>query len=347
MKIDAQLPLVTQVETQGRNRTEIQRAPGDARVSPPAAREQPTRQQAGQVRSSYSLQLNRQLTSIQSADSYLADLASRLDLLKLMLSRHLANSGADEQGELKASIAAVSKLLAERSHRSGGSLDGNFKISLNEPARRRFQLAGLETIEALQAAGRETLVIRAGRRQAEPAVVALQEGLFPEQILRRFNNALAPVGVRTELDASGRLIFTSREEDWRRLQLGIAVQGEGGLFEEQAFTPLQPREESLLQLDTDTPMQSSDEQRSLLDRVVKVLDRINVLREQLEQRKQEIREFLAQQSNQNDQEWAADYVQSVFGLMQKSTSSYAAAAQTVVAQANLNRFAVVNLLSSL
>lgn len=202
-------------------------------------------------------------------------------------------------------------------------------------------------MDALQAVGSETLVIKAGRRQSEPAVVVLHEGLYPQQILRRFNSALAPAGIRTELSPDGQLLFSSRDADWQKLQAGVAVQGEGRLFEAGSFTELQPEEEAVLKLGEDTPLHTVDQQRSMLDRVVKVLDRISLLREQLSQRKQEIREFIARQSEQNDQEWAAEYVQSVFGMMQNSLSSYAAVTQTVVAQANLNRFAVVNLLSSL
>lgn len=347
MKIETQQPLVTQIDTPGRNRTEIQRAPAEARLPQPIAQDKAPRQQAGHARSGYSLQLNRQLTSIQSADSYLADLAKRLDQLKLTLSRQLANPQANEQPELRKNIAALSRVLAERSARSGGSLDGNLKLSLNEPARTRFRLPGLDSIDALQAAGNETLIIKAGRRQSEPAVVVLDESLHPEQILRRFNNALAPAGIRSELNADGQLVFTSRDTDWQRLRAGVTVQGEGGLFEAERFTELQPEEEAVLKIGEDTSLHTIDQQRSMLDKVVKVLDRISLLREQLSQRKQEIREFLAQQSEQKDQEWAAEYVQSVFGLMQSSLSSYAAVTQTVVAQANLNRFAVVNLLSSL
>jgi hypothetical protein len=40
-----------------------------------------------------------------------------------------------------------------------------------------------------------------------------------------------------------------------------------------------------------------------------------------------------------------DFSRSVFNLMQRSPSSYAAVTQTVVAQATISRFAVVSLLS--
>lgn len=358
MKIDKQLAITTQVDprigtaqidtrvdNRGQSGAEVQRAPGHSRQLEAAGREHAPRHRESSKRSGYNLQLNRQLTAMQSADSYLADVAARLDQLKLTLSRQLATPRDADQPALQKAVAELSRILAERSSRSGGSLDSNLKLSLNEPARNRFRLAGLDSIEALQAAGDETLIINAGRKQSEPAIVTLSEGLHPEQVLRRFNTALAPVGIRTELDSQGQLVFTSRDADWQKLQAGVGVQGEGGLFEYGHFTLLQPQEESFLEVDKGTPLDTSGQQRQALDRVVKALDKITVLREQLSQRKQEIREFLARQDEQDDREWAAGYVQSVFGLMQKSSSDYMVVTQTVVAQANLNRFAVVSLLS--
>ena len=57
------------------------------------------------------------------------------------------------------------------------------------------------------------------------------------------------------------------------------------------------------------------------------------------------RHLHAQQADVDEQQWAKDFSHSVFNLMQRSPSSYAAVTQTVVAQANISRFAVVSLLS--
>ncbi|WP_346770505.1 hypothetical protein [Pseudomonas sp. 273] len=79
--------------------------------------------------------------------------------------------------------------------------------------------------------------------------------------------------------------------------------------------------------------------------MIDALDRIGTLRDQLRQRQGEIREFLARQADRDEQQWAQDYAASVFNLVRDSGSSYAAVTRTVVAQANLSRFAVVSLLS--
>lgn len=344
MKIDKQLPVVTAVDPHGGNHAEVHPAPGRERAKLPKGGEPLVQYRENAKHSGYNLQLNRQLTAMQSAESYLADVATRLDQVKLMLSRQISGPASEPQPALSETMADLDAVLAERNKRSGGSLDANLKLSLNEPARNRFRLPGLDSIERLQSA-QETLIIKAGRRQTEPGVVVLDGDLRPEQVLRRFNNALAQAGIRTEIDSDGGVVFTSRDQDWQRVKDGVAVQGEGRLFEPGRYTLIAPLEESFLGPRGETLTTSSQPPRAMLDTVVKALDRISVLRDQLSQRKQEIREFLARQSGQNDRDWAAGYVQSVFGLMQRSASDYVAVTQAVVAQANLNRFAVVSLLS--
>ena len=198
MKIDKQLPVITSVDPQERR--------------PAVYRESSTeRRQAGQTipevsvaarqtgrHSNYSLQLNQQLSAMQSADSYLADLATYLDQLKLQVSQRMSRAQAAEQGSLEETATALEKLLQQRARRTGGSLDANLQLSLNEPARSRFSLPRLDSLDSLRHSGLQTLVIRAGRQSQEPAVVMLDEGMSTEQVLRRFNQALpAPACVQS------------------------------------------------------------------------------------------------------------------------------------------------------
>jgi hypothetical protein len=346
MKVDKQLPLVTPMDPQGRHKAVVPEAPV-AKPRPP--RHEPS-EALGKAprdnrRSGYSVQLNRQLTSMQSAQSYLSELSQQLGDLKLTISRHLSAPPSGEQASIRPELGRVSELLAQRTERTGGSLDPAFGLSLNEPARSRFSLPGLESIDKIRASGRETLVFRVGRGQADPLVVALDDDMKSEQILRRFNGAFGRIGIRTELGDDGSLRFTSRETDWQRRRNDVAVQAEGKLYPKGQFTRLQPKEESFLTLDDTARVDSFQEMRRLLDGVVKALDRIAQLNDQLTHRQAEIREFLARQSNDDEQQWAKEFAIDVFGLMQRARSDYLAISQAVVAQANLNRFAVVSLLS--
>jgi len=236
-------------------------------------------------------------------------------------------------------------LLEKRAEGAAGSLDSNLRLTLNEPVRTRFSLPGLDSLAAVQANGSETLLFKAGRQSSEPLVVVLEQDMSAELLLRRLNAAFGRIGARAELDEQGALRFSVRETDWAQLREGLQARGEGGLYPVAQFQPLVPEQEQLLSLPQGRPLESFQEVRRVLDSVVRTLDRIQILRDQLAQRQQEIRQFLERQSDLDEQQWAHDYARKVYELMHKASANYATVSQTVVAQANLSRFAVVSLLS--
>jgi len=342
MKIGKQLPAVSAVNPQERRQALLRDAPAARRAGPPDAAPAET---SASKSTSFSLQLNQQLSSMQSADSYLGDLQARLQQLKLDLSRQISSPQPQGEDAIRHAVREVSALLEARSQRSGNALDANLKLRLTEPVRSRFSLQGLESLEKIRESGRETLLFSGGRQLAEPVAVVLDEGMTDEQILRRFNGSLGQAGIRAELDQHGALKFSAREADWGALKSQLAVQGEGKLFAKGRPVRLPSEDEQLLKLPEDPPLESFRELRRLLDSVVAGLDKVTTLREQLSHRQQEIREFLARQAHADEKQWALDFSRAVFNLMQRSPSSYAAVTQTVVAQATISRFAVVSLLS--
>lgn len=344
MKIGKQLPAVSPASPQERRQVLVPEAPVTSRR---AAASESAIAEAGQRKStSFRLQLNQQLSSMQTAESYLADLHNRLSQLKLSLSRELgAPSQAAGQDAIREQFQQVDELLQQRSRRSGNTLDANLKLRLNEPVRSRFSLQGLDSLDTIRQSGRETLLFSGGRQLAEPVAVVLDDNLSDEQILRRFNATLGNAGIRAELDQHGQLKFSARESDWQQLKGQLAVQGEGKLFAKGAQR-LASEEERALSLPAEPQLDSLRELRRLLDSVVSGLDKVTALREQLSQRQREIREFLARQADADEQQWALEFARELYELMQRSPSSYAAVTQTVVAQANIGRFAVVSLLSA-
>ncbi|KJU75643.1 hypothetical protein ACSMFQ_23660 [Ectopseudomonas chengduensis] len=340
IKVDTQLPVVTALDPQARRPVQGEQPLQRQRKQLPAEPAPPPRGKSA----TFNLQLNQQLTSMQAADSYLGELAGRLGQLKLSLSRELSNAQAGERDGIKRELEQVRKLLAERSQRSGETLDASFKLRLSEPVRSRFSLQGLDSIAAVQQAGKETLLFSAGRKLAEPLAVVLDEGLSEQQILRRFNAGLGPAGIRAEVDHGGALKFSARESEWQQLKGELRVQGEGKLAS-QAQAVVVSHEEQMLRLPEAARLDGARELRRALDEVVAALDRIGTLREQLSHRQEEIRDFLARHADHNEREWAKDFAGEVFSLMRRSPSSYAAVTQTVVAQANISRSSVVSLLS--
>lgn len=343
MKIGKQLPAVSAINPQERREALLRDAPASLRAGVPA--ETPHAETTPSKNTSFSLQLNQQLSSMQSADSYLGDLQSRLSQLKLNLSRQISSPQPNGEESIRQTVQQVGELLKERSKRSGNSLDATLKLRLTEPVRSRFSLQGLESLEKISQSGRETLLFSGGRQLAEPVAVVLDDEMTDEQILRRFNGSLGQAGIRAELDQNGELKFSAREGDWQKLKDQLAVQGEGKLFDKGRYVRVQSEDEQLLSFPEELQLDSFRELRRLLDSVVAGLDKVTSLREQLSNRQQEIREFLARQAHADEKQWAMDFSRSVFNLMQRSPSSYAAVTQTVVAQATISRFAVVSLLS--
>ncbi|MEL7560542.1 hypothetical protein [Stutzerimonas chloritidismutans] len=343
MKIGKQLPAVSAINPQERREALLRDAPAPLRAGAPA--DTPHTETTPSKNTSFSLQLNQQLSSMQSADSYLGDLQTRLSQLKLNLSRQISSPQPNGEESIRQTVQQVGELLKERSKRSGNSLDANLKLRLTEPVRSRFSLQGLESLEKIRQSGRETLLFSGGRQLAEPVAVVLDDEMSDEQILRRFNGSLGQAGIRAELDPNGELKFSAREGDWQKLKGQLAVQGEGKLFDKGRYVRVPSENEQLLSFPEELQLDSFRELRRLLDSVVAGLDKVTSLREQLSNRQQEIREFLARQAHADEKQWAMDFSRSVFNLMQRSPSSYAAVTQTVVAQATISRFAVVSLLS--
>ncbi len=350
MKIDKQVPISSVSDSRARHRPSLA---SQAAANPETAR-QPAQESLGQelplarnngVAKGFNLQLNQQLSSMQAADRYLAELSDSLSTLKLSISRQLRSpQTASERETIAAHIEQTNSLLAERSKRSGQSLDASFKLRLNEPLRTRFSIAGLESLAALQSAGKETLVFTAGRAMAEPVALVVEEGMSEEQILRRLNGSFGNVGIRAELDTNAKLTFSIAENDWPVFQQQLKIKGEGGLFP-AVSQPLGATEEGFVELNADLARQSFRELRQLLDSVVIALDRINSLRQHISLRQEDVREFLARQESEDEKQWALNFASAVFNVQERKASSYSVAAQTVVAQAQLTRFAVVSLLS--
>lgn len=344
MKVENQLPVVAGLEPSDQRPAGLREAPSPKgrRANPRSAVKAPALNAQGGA-ATLNLQLNQQLSSMQSAESYLDQLSSRLRQLKLSLSRELSGAqGGDREG-LQQAIRDVEQLLSDRASSTGGALDSSLRLRISEPARSSFSILGIENVAQVQEAGKETLLFSAGRSLNEPLAVVLDDGMSAEAIVAQFNSGLGQSGIRADLGQGGALRFSARESDWQDLRGQLTIQGEGKLAG-KSRSVVQVQEEELVTFPAEASAESLKEMRRVLENVVAALDRVGVVRDQLVQRKKEIREFLARQSEQSEGQWALELAGQVFNLMQQAPSSYAAVSQTVVAQANLSRSSVVSLL---
>jgi len=170
--------------------------------------------------------LQGDISGAQQALDFLEQSAAQLRNLKADLSARLANRQRAD-GTLDARVRQFSNSWRNRSQASGGTLDARLKFS-NKASTTRFTVRGM-TMANLRNGGREVLAISLGGGQNLRSVV-LEPGLTDEQIAQRFDDALAPSGVRADLNEDGQLEFTTDESSWTNVRDTIAVQGGGIRF---------------------------------------------------------------------------------------------------------------------
>ncbi|HEX5343839.1 MAG TPA: hypothetical protein VFX55_15205 [Duganella sp.] len=170
--------------------------------------------------------LQGDISGAQQALDFLEQSAAQLRNLKADLSNRLANRQRSD-GTLEARVRQFSNSWRNRSSASGGTLDAQLKFS-NKGTTTAFTVRGMN-LANLRNGGREVLAISIGGGQNVRSVV-LEPGLSDEQIAQRFDEALAPSGVRAELNDDGQLAFSTTEAQWANVRDTIAVQGSGVRF---------------------------------------------------------------------------------------------------------------------
>ena len=86
------------------------------------------------------------------------------------------------------------------------------------------------TLAGLRHGSREVLSIAVGSAAQGVRSVSLEPGLSDEQIAQRFDEALAPLGVRAGGNSDGALEFSTPEDAWAGVRDSFAVQGSGIRF---------------------------------------------------------------------------------------------------------------------
>jgi hypothetical protein len=76
---------------------------------------------------------------------------------------------------------------------------------------------------------------------SQPMTVNIEAGLSGEEIVQRFDRALAPANVRVSSDASGKLVFETPEAQWPAVRENIAILGRGRVVTEEESMPVAPQ----------------------------------------------------------------------------------------------------------
>lgn len=169
--------------------------------------------------------LQDDISGAQQALDFLEQSAGQLRTLKADLAARLANRQRSD-GTLETHVRQFSDSWRKRSSASGGTLDAQLNFS-NDSTSTRFTARGMN-VGNLRNGGREVLALSLGGQNLRSVV--LEPGLSDEQIAQRFDDALAPVGVRVKLKDDGQLEFSAPEGQWPALRDALAVQGNGQRF---------------------------------------------------------------------------------------------------------------------
>lgn len=211
---------------------------GEALLTPDSvgesvAAEVPTARPAAPLRrglSNWDHRLQNEISSAQQALDFLEQSAGQLQALKNELVAKLdARQGRD--GQVEARVRQFSETWRNRQRASGGTLDSQLSYSSAEPSTQRFTIRGLNMAN-LQAGGNEVLAFSVGGSNQALSSVNLEPGLSQEEIVQRFDQAMAPANIRVSLgeNNSGALVFSTPEASWAGVRDTLAVRGSGIRF---------------------------------------------------------------------------------------------------------------------
>lgn len=213
--------------------------------------------------------LQRDISGAQQALDFLEQSAGQLRSLKADLSARLANRQRAD-GNLESNVRQFGNTWRSRSVASGGTLDSQLNFS-NENTRTRFTVRGMN-VANLRQGGREVLALSLGGQNLRSVV--LEPGMNDQQIALRFDDALAPAGVRVKLAEDGQLEFSAAENEFAAIRDSLAVQGNGQRFPAGQLNRLRAEPETPV-IEPDT-WQTSDAEglRATLQQVLQALAQV-------------------------------------------------------------------------
>lgn len=278
----------------------------------------------------YNVQLNQQLTSVQKAENYLSETENQLLTL-----RHQAMRGGSE-----CPSAAVNTLLQQRNTLSGGTVDRNFNVTLQQKSQVSFTLPGMEKV--LEQTPGETLVFALGGSKRELAAVAIPAKATPRQALMHLNVGLGRLGIHASLGSDGSAVFQVDEARWEQVSQHLSVRGEGQQFPADAFTLLAPqaetsREDEISQL-------SSQWERGASGKLQQTLEQITRERSKLHQHQERVSARIQDMATAYSPREALETSRALGDALANSGSQFGLLSKALSAQGNISLTTVKNLL---
>jgi hypothetical protein len=287
-------------------------------------------------------QLNQKLSEAQQALTFLDQLNGRLQALKSNLSAQLASrpNVSTDRG-LNEGIKQVSALWQQRQS-AASSLTGQLGYSSSQKTQQRFKIRGLD-FSNLQNGEKEALYFSLPGTGQTLSTVTIDAGLSKEEIVRRFNNALAGAGIRASQDENGELSFTVAEESWSTIRDGLSIKGGGIRFPTGQFTQAKTTvTPDIIQSDS-WQIDDAAAMRSTLQEVINALERVQHARQVIARALSEARTRIEPIAASQDLDWAVTFASSFSESLQQP--DYKILSSVAPALDQVSRDRVISLLS--
>lgn len=278
----------------------------------------------------YNVQLNQQLTAVQKAENYLSETENQLLTL-----RHQAMRGGSDRPS-----AAVNTLLQQRNTLSGGTVDRNFNVTLQQKSQVSFTLPGMEKV--LEQTPGETLVFALGGSKRELAAVAIPAQATPRQALMHLNVGLGRLGIHASLGSDGNAVFQVDEARWAQVSQHLSVRGEGQQFPADAFTLLAPQAET--SREDEIGQLSSQWERGASGKLQQTLEQITRERSKLHQHQERVSARIQDMATAYSPREALETSRALGDALANSGSQYGLLSKALSAQGNISLTTVKNLL---
>ncbi|AVR97353.1 hypothetical protein [Pseudoduganella armeniaca] len=216
--------------------------------------------------------LQNDISTAQQAVDFLEQSAAQLRALKSDLSAKLA-ARQMRDGQVEQQVRQFSDTWRARREATGGSLDGRLNFTKGEPASQRFAVRGMN-LANLRNGARETLAVSLGGGTQGLRSVHLSPGLSDNEIVGRFDQALAPAGVRVSMGQNGELVFSTEEANFPAVRDAFAVQGSGIRFPTGQLNRLKVEEEAPVVMPENWGTGDIEQMRETLHQVMQALSHV-------------------------------------------------------------------------
>jgi len=215
--------------------------------------------------------LQSDVSGAQQAIDFLEQSAAQLRALKTDIAAKLATRQMRD-GQVEQRVRQFTDTWRNRTQASGGTLDAQLNFS-NDPATQRFTVRGM-TLANLRNGARETLAIAVGGGTAGLRSVHLAPGLSDGEIVGRFDQALAPAGVRVTVNKDGELVFSAPESAWPGVRDSLAIQGSGIRFPAGQLSRMKADPEAPAVVPENWGTSDIDSMRATLQQVTQALSQV-------------------------------------------------------------------------